>query len=135
MRSEEVEFTAASTPFSLTTANPVTVINPGGTAMVPVTLDADGELFFPNVWLSANLGEAPLGISARFVDDTDGVMELNDEIPTRMLAVSVDSSVPPGRYPITISGYNGTAKELLSLTIDVGGSPAMRSLYLPLITR
>ena len=135
VRSEEVEFTAASTPFSLTTANPVTVINPGGTAMVPVTLDADGELFFPNVWLSANLGEAPLGISARFVDDTDGVMELNDEIPTRMLAVSVDSSVPPGRYPITISGYNGTAKELLSLTIDVGGSPAMRSLYLPLITR
>jgi hypothetical protein len=106
---------------------------------VPVTLNAGAALFFPNVWLSTNLGGAAAGITASFVDGNEGINELNSGKPTRMLAINVDASVPSGTYPIVITGYNGDAKEALMLQVVVGnpnGNPTPAStLYLPLITR
>ncbi len=137
VRSQEALFTVASAPFALTSAQPVINITAGGQATVPVTLDAAEALFFPNVWLSTDLGAAAAGITAGFVDDNEGVNELNANRPTRQLEIRVDGSAPTGRYPIVISGYNGEAKEVLSLAVVVDNptvTPA-NALYLPLVSR
>jgi hypothetical protein len=137
VRSQEVLFTVASAPFALTSAQPVVNITAGGQATVPVTLDAEAALFFPNVWLSTDLGAAAAGITAGFVDDNEGINELNANRPTRQLEIRVDGSVPSGSYPIVISGYNGEAKEVLSLEVVVDNPTATpaTSVYLPLITK
>ena len=136
VRSQELLFTVASTPFTLASAQPSVNIAAGGKATVPVTLNASGALFFPNVWLSTDLGSAAAGITASFVGDVEGFNELNAGLPTRQLAISVDASVPEGVYPIVISGYNGDDKELLTIQVVVGeGGTAAGKIYLPLINR
>ncbi|MFZ4656620.1 MAG: DUF4397 domain-containing protein [Caldilineaceae bacterium] len=134
VRSQEVMFTVASTPFTLSSAQATVTIPAGGKATVPVTLNAGSTLFFPNVWLSTDLGSAAAGITAGFVGDVEGFNELNAGLPTRQLAISVDAEVSDGLYPIVISGYNGEVKTTLTLQVVVGEGPANR-LYLPLVTR
>lgn len=133
VRSQEVPFSITSAAFTLTTQQPTIALNAGGNATVPVTLNASGALFFPNVWLSVNLGSAPPGITAGFTGDAEGFPGLNATEPTRTLAVSVDAEVSDGLYPIVISGYNGEVKTTLTLQVVVGEGPANR-LYLPLVT-
>jgi len=133
VRSQEVPFTVASTPFSLTSAQASVSIPAGSKGTVPVTLNASGALFFPNVWLSTDLGNAAAGITARFAGDLDGFNELNAGLPTRQLEISVDASVANGVYPIVISGYNGDDKELLTVQVVVGEFAGR--VYLPLVNR
>ncbi|MBX3011338.1 MAG: DUF4397 domain-containing protein [Caldilineaceae bacterium] len=135
VRSQEVQFSVPSTPFALTSSQPAVAITAGGKGTVPVTLNASGALFFPNVWLSTDLGNTPLGITAKFANDTEGFPGLNPGAPTRQLEISVDSSVPNGIYPIVISGYNGEVKEVLTLQVTVsgGGSATTSTIYLPMI--
>lgn len=133
VRSQEVLFTVASTPFTLSSAQTTVTIAAGGKGIVPVTLNASGALFFRNVWLSTDLGSAAAGITASFVGDVEGFNELNAGLPTRQLAISVDASVPDGVYPIVITGYNGEQKQGLTIEVVVGAP--MRSLYLPLVQR
>ncbi|CAN5774478.1 hypothetical protein BH10CHL1_BH10CHL1_31910 [soil metagenome] len=134
VRSQEVPFTVASTPFTLAAQQTTIAVAAGGSAIVPVTLNASGELFFPNVWLSTNLGDTPPGITARFTDDAEGFPGLSANAPTRNLEISVDGSVPDGLYPVVISGYNGDVKTALTLQVTVGNGVANR-IYLPLIKR
>ena len=136
VRSQEVQFSIASAAFSLTSQQATVAVDAGGSATVPVTLNATGALFFPNVWLSADLGGTPPGITAKFANDAEGFPGLNTAAPTRNLEISVDGSVPSGTYPIVISGYNGDVKEALTLQVVVGGggTPA-NTVYLPLINR
>lgn len=134
VRSQEVPFTVASTPFTLATQQTTVAIAAGSSASVPVTLNASGPLFFPNVWLSTNLGNIPPGINARFTGDAEGFPGLNANAPTLALAISVDSSVPDGSYPLVISGYNGDIKTTLTLQVVVGQG-AGNQVYLPLVTR
>lgn len=136
VRSQEVEFSVPSTDFTLTTQQSSTGVTAGNSVDIPITLNADEALFFPNVWLSANLGETPFGITAGFKDDVEGFPGLNSGKPTRMLAINVDASVPAGTYPIVISGYNGEKKEFLSFNLVVraaGGQPT--NIFLPLIIK
>ncbi|MCX6050215.1 MAG: hypothetical protein NT075_34390, partial [Chloroflexi bacterium] len=133
VRSQEVLFTVASTAFTLSSAQPTVTILSGGKASVPVTLNASGALFFPNVWLATDLGSTAPGITASFAGDVEGFNELNAALPTRQLEISVDASVPAGTYPIVISGYNGDTKQVLALQVIVG--KATSTLYLPLIRR
>jgi hypothetical protein len=134
VRSQEVMFTVASTPFELTSAQPTVNVKAGDTVTVPVTLDAEQALFFPNVWLSTDLGDAAAGITAGFAGDVDGFNELNaTNRPTRQFEIIVDASVPGGAYPIVITGYNGEAKEIL--TIQVVVEAAASNIYLPAVQR
>ncbi len=135
VRSQEVEFSVAAAAFSLTSAQPTVNVAAGGKATVPVTLNASDALFFPNVWLSSNLGEAAAGITARFVDDVEGFNELNTASPTRQFEISVDSSVADGTYPITITGYNGDAKEALTIQVVVGEGGTANQIFLPVVLR
>lgn len=136
VRSQEVQFTIASATFSLTSQQTTIAVAAGGSATVPVTLNASEKLFFPNVWLSADLGGTPPGITARFADNAEGFPGLNTGSPTRNLEISVDGSVPDGTYPLVISGYNGDVKEVLTLQLAVGeGGTAANTIYLPVITR
>jgi hypothetical protein len=134
VRSQEVPFSIASAAFTLATQQPTVALNAGSSANVPVTLNASGALYFPNVWLSVDLGSAPPGITAGFTGDAEGFPGLNATAPTRTLAVNVDAEVPDGLYPIVISGYNGEVKTTLTVQVVVGEGPANR-LYLPLVTR
>jgi hypothetical protein len=134
VRSQEVPFSIASAAFTLATQQPTIALNAGGSANVPVNLNASGALFFPNVWLSVDLGSAPPGITAGFTGDAEGFPGLNATAPNRQLAINVDVEVPDGLYPIVISGYNGEVKTTLTLQVVVGEGPANR-LYLPLVTR
>ena len=134
MRSQEVPFSIASAAFTLATQQPTVALDAGSSANVPVTLNASGALYFPNVWLSVDLGNAPPGITAGFTGDAEGFPGLNATAPTRTLAISVDAEVPDGLYPIVVSGYNGEVKTTLTLQVVVGEGPANR-LYLPLVTR
>ena len=133
VRSQEVLFTVAAPPFSLASAQPSVNIAAGSKGTVPVTLNAASALFFPNVWLSTDLGSAAAGITARFAGDVEGFNELNASLPTRQLEISVDASVPNGIYPIVISGYNGDDKELLTIQVVVGDVAGR--VYLPLVNR
>jgi len=134
VRSQEVPFSIASAAFTLATQQPTVALDAGGSANVPVTLNASGALYFPNVWLSVDLGNAPPGITAGFTGDAEGFPGLNAAAPTRTLAISVATEVPDGLYPIVISGYNGEVKTTLTVQVVVGEGPANR-LYLPLVTR
>ena len=133
VRSQEVPFTIASAAFSLSSQQTTVAVAAGGSASVPVTLNASAALFFPNVWLSTDLGSTPLGITAKFANDAEGFPGLNAGAPTRNLEISVDASVPNGIYPIVISGYNGDIKQALTLQVVVG--EVASKLYLPLVTR
>lgn len=133
VRSQEVLFTVAATPFSLASAQPSVNIPAGSKGAVPVTLNAASALFFPNVWLATDLGSAAAGITVRFAGDVEGFNELNASLPTRQLEISVDASVPNGIYPIVISGYNGDDKELLTIQVVVGDMAGR--VYLPLVNR
>lgn len=139
VRSQEVSFSVASTPFALSTTQALVTVNAGDTVIVPVTLDAEGELFFPNVWLSTDLGGTPPGITARFIDDLEGISELNtSNRPTRDLEVFVDPLTPNGRYPIAITGYNGEAEEVLSFELEVTGGSSSNPdsrIFMPFATR
>lgn len=132
VRSQEIEFIAVAGGFTLTSPQSSVKINRGATTTIPVTLEADEELFFPNVWLSTNLGDTAPGITARFLDDTDGDAQINANAPTRNLEISVDASVVDGRYPLVITGYNGNAQQALTVEIVVG-EPTTGA-YMPLIT-
>ena len=105
----------------------------GDTVTVPVTLDAEQALFFPNVWLSTDLGEAAAGITAGFVGDVDGFNELNANLSTRQFEISVDATVPGGTYPLVITGYNGEAKEILTIQLVVE-APSSK-IFLPAVQR
>ncbi|MEX1020622.1 MAG: DUF4397 domain-containing protein [Litorilinea sp.] len=137
VRSQEIEFMMESTPFALTSTQPVVNVDPGDTVTVPVTLDADEALFFPNVWLSTDLGGAAPGITARFVDDLEGISELNPSSrPTRQLEIFIDPTVPGGTYPIVITGYNGDDQEILSFEVIVSGSSSSTNrIFMPFATR
>ena len=132
VRSQEVKFTIASTAFTLSSQKATVAVAAGGSATVPVTLNTSGALFLPNVWLTANLGGAPRGITAKFANAVEGFPDLTTTASTRDLEIKVDGSVADGIYPIVISGYNGDAKEPLTVQVVVG---AGGKLYLPLINR
>ncbi len=132
VRSQEVKFTVASAAFSLTSQQATVAVAVGGSATVPVTLNAGGALFFPNVWLTADLGNTPLGVTARFVDTPAGFPDLTSSAPTRNLLISVDGSVAGGTYPLVITGYNGEVQEALTMQVIVG---AGGKIYLPLVNR
>jgi hypothetical protein len=133
VRSQEVQFTIASAAFALTTQQPTIAVAAGGSATVPVVLNASGALFFPNVWLSIDLGSVPPGMTAGFTGDTEGFPGLNATAPTRTLAINVDAEVPDGIYPIVISGYNGTTKVILTVQVVVGS--VEERVFLPLVGR
>ena len=133
VRSQEVEFIAVAGGFSLTSSVKAVKMDAGDSTTVPVTLVADETLFFPKVWLSTNLGDTPPGITARFLESTDGDTELSNNAPTGDLEISVDASVPDGVYPIVITGYNGDARQALTLEVTVGDP--VTGVYMPLITR
>jgi len=136
VRSQEVEFSVAAAAFALTSAQPTVNVAAGSKATVPVTLSASEALFFPNVWLSTDLGATAPGITARFVDDVEGFNELNSANPTRQFEISVDGSVADGTYPIQITGYNGDAKEALTIQVVVGeGGSANSQIFLPVVLR
>ena len=134
VRSQEVLFSIASAAFTLSTQQPTIALAAGGNATVPVNLNASGALFFPNVWLSVDLGSAPPGITAGFTGDAEGFPGLSATAPTRTLAISVDAEAPDGVYPIVVSGYNGDVKTTLTIQVVVGEGSAKR-LYLPVVTR
>ncbi|MCB0124109.1 MAG: hypothetical protein KDE58_17765, partial [Caldilineaceae bacterium] len=115
VRSQEFTLFVEPGTFSLTSAQSTVNVAAGGSATVPVTLNADEALFFPNVWLSSDLGEAAAGITARFADDVDGLVGINPGNNTRQFEINVDASVPQGTYPIEITGYAGEAKETLTI--------------------
>lgn len=94
----------------------------GNSTAVPVKLNADEELFFPNVWLSADLGDTPIGVTAGFIDSLEGFPGLSASEPTKILEVSVDASVSPGAYPVSITGYNGAKEEALSFDLVVSAA-------------
>lgn len=133
VRSQEEMFTVASTPFVLTSAQPTVNVIAGNTVTVPVTLNTEQALFFPNVWLSTDLGDAAAGITAGFAGDLDGFNELNANLLTRQFEINVDAGVPSGTYPLVITGYNGEAKEILTLQLVVEGLPS--TIYLPAVQR
>lgn len=132
VRSQEVKFTVALTAFTLTSQQATGAVVAGGSAPVPVTLNASGALFFPTVWLTANFGGVPRGITAKFANAVEGFPDLTTTAPTGDLEIKVDGSVAAGIYPIVISGYNGDVKETLTVQVVVG---AGGKLYLPLVTR
>jgi hypothetical protein len=131
VRSQEVTFTVDPGSFSIVSARRTVTIPPGNTARVPVTLNVEETLFYPNIWLSTNLGRTPPGLTARFVGDLDGLTTINPADPTHQLEISVDGSVPRGTYPITITGYSGAADEQLTIQVVVGDV----AIYLPLMSR
>ncbi len=136
VRSQEVQFSVASPAFAITSQSSVVNVAAGGNASVPVTLNGGGELFFPNVWLSTDLGGTPPGITARFADDTEGFPGLSTAAPTRNLLISVDGSVADGTYPLVVSGYNGDIKKVLTIQVVVGeGGAATNTIYLPVVQR
>jgi len=119
VRSQEVEFSVASADFSLSSVQPAFSVAAGNSVSVPVTLNADEALFFPNVWLSADLGETPLGVTASFANNVEGFPNLAADAPTHDLVINVDASVANGTYPIVITGYNGDKDEALTLQLTV----------------
>ncbi len=137
VRSQEVEFKATSPAFALTTSLPNVNVKAGDSVKVPVTLSAEEALFFNNVWLSTDLGGTPPGVTAQYVDDSDGFNELNAETPTLELEISVDASVPEGTYPVNIAGYNGDKKEemIFNLVIGDSGQSAGTQIFLPQVMK
>ncbi|MBI1299446.1 DUF4397 domain-containing protein [bacterium] len=133
VRSQEVLFSIASADFTLTTQQPTVTVDAGAIVSVPVNLNASGALFFPNVWLSVDLGSAPPGITAGFTGDAEGFPGLNATAPARTLSISVDAEVPAGTYPIVISGYNGPTK--VTLTVQVTVNNVAELIFLPLVVR
>lgn len=133
VRSQEVQFSIASAAFALTTQQPTIAVAAGGSATVPVVLNASGALFFPNVWLSIDLGSVPPGMTAGFTSNLETFPGLNATAPTRTLAINVDAEVPAGIYPIVISGYNGTTKVILTVQVVVGS--VEERVFLPLVGR
>lgn len=131
VRSQEFTFSAPAGSFSIASTQSTVKIAAGSTVSVPVTLHAGDSLFYPNVWLSTNLGKTPVGITARFADDLDGLTTIDPTSPTHQLEITVDASVPNGVYPITVAGYSGDARENLTIQVIVGEL----SVYLPLISR
>ena len=139
VRSQEVKFLVKSAAFVLTTQVADVTVKAGEAVTVPMTLSAEEALFFNNVWLSTDLGGTPLGVTAQYVGDGDGdgFNELNATSPTKQLEISVDASVPSGKYPISITGYNGDKQEDLTFMLVVSGSPGSSSglIFLPLVSR
>lgn len=140
VRSQEVEFMVASPVFALTTAVTDVSVKAGETISVPVTLDADDGLFFKNVWLSADLSGAPLGVSGGFAPNAEEFFELNTVNTQRMMQFTIDASVPAGTYPISITGYNGEKKENLQFNLMVtadGEQPdtSSGSIFLPFVSQ
>ncbi len=82
VRSQEVPFTVASTPFTLAAQQTTIAVAAGGSASVPVTLNAGDPLFFPNVWLSTDLGNTPPGITSEAGCDAEGFPGLSAGVPT-----------------------------------------------------
>lgn len=137
VRSQEVHFSVASAPFAITSSQSTVNVTAGNKVTVPVTLNANGELFFPNVWLSTDLRGTPPGITPRFANDTEGFPGLSTGAPSRDLEIQVDKEVPNGTYPVVISGYNGDKKEAMTIELVVSGSinNPTKNVYLPLVTR
>lgn len=136
VRSQEVPFTIASAAFSLSSQQTTVAVAVGGSVSCAGDTQCQCRVFFPNVWLSADLGGTPPGVTASFAGDAEGFPGLNSAAPTRQLDNRVDSSVPDGIYPIVISGYNGDVKEALTLQLVVGkGNTVTNSIYLPLVSR
>lgn len=140
VRAQEVPFSVASPAFAITTSQPTVNVVAGQNANVPITLSAEEALFFPNVWLSTNLGDTPLGVTAAFVDRVEGFPGLNAEEPTQELEIRVDASVAAGTYPVSITGYNGEKEEALSFDLVVSAAtespvtqPADDNVFLPLV--
>ncbi len=136
VRSQEFTFLVEPGSFTITSAQATVNVAAGGTVQVPVTLNEEEALFFPTVWLSADLGAAAPGITAQFVDVVDGVTGISPANPTHQLAISVDGSVPDGVYPIEIAGYSGENKETLTIRVVVGeASELTETIYLPVVLR
>ncbi|MEZ4834745.1 MAG: hypothetical protein R2873_22595 [Caldilineaceae bacterium] len=133
VRSPEFIFNVKPGAFSLTSAQATVNVDAGNSVQVPVTLNVEETLFFPSVWLSTDLGAAAPGITARFVDDVDGVTEINTVKPTHQLAIHVDAGVADGVYPIEITGYSGENEEALTIQVVVEG--ATQKIYLPVVSR
>jgi len=122
VQSQETEFMIASPAFALSTAVTDVPITAGSTVTVPVTLVAEDGLFFKNVWLSADLSGAPLGVSGGFAPNLDQIFEVNTVNSERSFEFVVDASVPAGTYPISITGYNGEKDEKLAFNLVVSAA-------------
>lgn len=136
VRSQEFTFLVEPGSFTITSAQATVNVAAGSTVQVPVTLNVEEALFFPTVWLSADLGAAAPGITAQFVDVVDGVTGISPANPTHQLAISIDGSVPDGVYPIKIAGYSGQNKETLTIRVVVGAASELtETIYLPVVLR
>ncbi len=136
VRSQEFTFRVEPGSFTITSAQATVNVAAGSTVQVPVTLNEEEALFFPDVWLSTDLGAAAPGITAGFVDDVDGVTGISPANPTHQLAISVDGSVPDGVYPIDIAGYSGEKRETLTIRVVVGdASTVTEKIFLPVVLR
>lgn len=134
VRSPEFAFIIDPGSFTISASQATVNIPAGSTAQVPVTLNVEETLFFPEVWLSTDLGGAAPGITARFVDDVDGLTNINPINPTHQLEITVDGSVTDGTYSIEVAGYNGDAEETLNIQVIVGEDSTGYTIHLPFVS-
>ncbi len=133
VRSQEIQFSAPAGSFTLNTPQHSIAFNPGGTASVPITLKELQPLLYPQVVLALDLNGAALGITAKFAGDEEGLTSLSAAHLTANLEISADGSVPAGRYPLVITGYNGATQKVLKLDLVIGDAQFIN--YLPAVMR
>jgi hypothetical protein len=133
VRSQETPFSASRGAFVLNVPHPSVGVAAGGVTSVTLTMSELQPLFYPNVMLGLDLSRAPLGITANFAGDVEGLTQIGAGQPATLLRVQVAAGIPAGRYPLAVVAYNGDVMQTLDLEIVVG-SPLYK-LRLPLAQR
>ncbi|MBO1437161.1 S8 family serine peptidase [Meiothermus sp. CFH 77666] len=96
--------------FSLSTANTILQVQPGGSVNVPITISRSGGF---SGAVSLSLQGAPAGVSGSFNPPST---TLNDST----LTLNVAASVPNGTYALTVRGTSGSTFASLPLSLRVG---------------
>ena len=133
MRSQETPFSVSPGAFVVNVPQTSVGIAAGGVTSVTLTLSELQPLFYPNVMLGLDLSGAPVGVTANFAGDVEGLTQISAGQPTAILRVNVAAGMPSGRYPLVVTAYNGEGVQTLNLEIVVG-SPLYK-LRLPLVRK
>jgi hypothetical protein len=125
VRSQETSVAVNAGDFYLSTPAATYDVKPGEEVVIPLRLVVSELLFYPEVSLGIDLGDVPLGITAQFADDLEGITTLSAEHNVVNVPISVAERVPEGAYVLSFTGYNGPLTRTLDVRLQVGKPTAI----------
>ncbi|MCX6044159.1 MAG: Ig-like domain-containing protein [Chloroflexi bacterium] len=135
--SQAVEMRFSSGSYSVNTPVTQVVVEKGLSAALPITVAVQTPLYDPNVSLTLDESQLPLGVSVEWVDDKNtltfqgvtaaAVPAANGAISADAvhLQITVDANTTPGEYPLDILAYNGVSVQGVRVLVTVTAPSAL----------